>query len=109
MLFVFIYYVVVVGIAFFGAFALATHVLWSKAESDRLQAEYRPDVALKQLPSASDAELEASATQKAAMHPDVRLPPAVLIRRRWNMPPAVSKELCEYEHSALALGCLLAC
>lgn len=86
---------VVVVAGFFIAFAIAAHVFFPNGTSGDGKGDRDGEVAEDAARKAREKEVEATAASRVALHPEMQLPPAVLIRRRWNMPACVAKEMGE--------------
>jgi len=83
-----LYGIVVVTCGFLVAFAVASHLLVPGV----LDAFKEPAIAPAPSPPAPET-VEADVARITQLPPEAHLPPTVLIRRRWNVPGAVSREL----------------
>jgi hypothetical protein len=83
-----LYGIVVVTCGFLVAFAVASHLLVPGV----LDAFKEPAIAPAPSPPAPEI-VEADVARITQLPPEAHLPPTVLIRRRWNVPGTVSREL----------------
>lgn len=85
-----LYSIVIVTCGFALAFAIVAHAYFPHAPGSSVgSAAGRPANA----PALTSADLERIISEQAVLPPETRLPPEVLIRRRWNMPACIAREL----------------